>query len=112
MAKPTTVVVLGYMEVAQKLQDSVQILTLAGRRISIPTSSIISQHILEGGHDESGPFRFFVEAGTLINAEISVSDLLEGETHWSSDTALRKRSSFRSESFSDDGETHFSHDTA
>jgi hypothetical protein len=36
MTKPTTVVVLGYLNDTQKNQESVQIITLAGRRISIP----------------------------------------------------------------------------
>jgi hypothetical protein len=110
MAKPTLPVVIGYLDSARKSDGYTHIITLAGRKISVADSVISSKHQIEPG--ENGSYRFFLTEGAIISAEMLATDLFDGETHWSSDTASRPRLGLRSSNTPLDAETHFSHDTA
>ena len=112
MTKPTLVAIVGYIDASKNSGDELSLITFAGRVVTIPKKSIISTHKLEVGSGDSGPFRIFVESTTVIRADMFVTDLIHGETHWSSDTALAPRQGMRPSDVPLDGQTHWSHDTA
>jgi len=110
MAEPTLVALIGYIDGDRKTKDQTHIITMAGRRLSIPNASIKSQHAIEPG--AGGAVRFFLANDSIVSAEMLAKDLPEGETHWSSDTARRRRFELRSEVAALDGDTSVSADTA
>jgi len=110
MPEPTLAVLAGYLDLTRKSEDQTHIITLGGRRISVPNASIASKHRMEPGED--GAYRFFLSDDAIVTADVKVGDLIQTETHFSHDTAMRMRLGMRASSIASDGETHFSHDTA
>jgi hypothetical protein len=110
MAEPTLVALIGYIDQDRNTKGQTHIITMAGRRLSIANASIISKHPIEPG--TGGALRFFLANDAIVAAEMRASDLPEGETHWSSDTARRRRLGLRSDVAALDGDTSVSADTA
>jgi hypothetical protein len=110
MTEPTLVALVGYLDVDRKTEGTTHIITMAGRKLSVPNASISSKHPIEPG--QGGAIRFFLADDAIVSAEMHVKDLPEGRTDWSSDTAIRPRLGSRTSSAPFDGDTHWSHDTA
>ncbi|MGL9621594.1 hypothetical protein QRQ56_26640 [Bradyrhizobium sp. U531] len=90
MAEPTLVGLIGYVDRDRKTKEQTHIITMAGRRLSIPNASLTSQHPIEPG--AGGTVRFFLANDAIVLAEMLANDLPEGETHGkrrSQATALR-----------------------
>ncbi|MET4483453.1 hypothetical protein ABIB66_008023 [Bradyrhizobium sp. F1.13.3] len=110
MAEPTLVALIGYVDRDRKTKEQTHIITMAGRRPSIPNASITSQHSIEPG--AGATVRFFLANDAIVSAEMLAKDLPEGETHGSSDTARRRRLELRSEVAALEGDTSVSADAA